>query len=238
VDGTDNLGVKYLINDACVLSKKPLVYGSLYKFDGYVSSFNILKDDGTYSCNLRDAFPKMATDIPNCEEAGTLNPIVGAIALLQVNEVVKYITKTGKLLADKLLIYNVLENSQYKIKLKKNVSVDVASVFRESTYLIDYCANQKSDLLISANELKNRLKVNKTIIVSVINNLETEIPFPVDQKTPLRNFDIESFDVDLDKEYIIVCNRGITSYDVTLKLKDKYPNLSVLSLSGGINNYL
>lgn len=120
VDGTDSLPIKYLINDACVLLKKPLVYGSLYKFEGYVATFNVLNGEGDYTCNLRDAFPKIATDIPNCEEAGTLNPIVGIIALLQVNEVIKLITKTGKLLVNQLLIYNALENSQFKMKLRKN----------------------------------------------------------------------------------------------------------------------
>lgn len=68
VDGTDSLPTKYLLNDACVLKNKPLVYGSLYKFDGYVATFNVLQKDGNYSSNLRDAFPEMATDIPNCEE--------------------------------------------------------------------------------------------------------------------------------------------------------------------------
>lgn len=119
VDGTDSLPIKYLINDACVLSKKPLVYGSLYKFDGYVATFNVLNGDGDYTCNLRDAFPKIATDIPNCEEAGTMNPIVGIIALLQANEVIKLITRKGNLLVNQLLIYNVLNNSQFKMKLKK-----------------------------------------------------------------------------------------------------------------------
>ena len=141
------------------------------------------------------------------------------------------------MLADQLLIYNVLENSHFKIKLKKNESIHVETIFQESTYLIDPCANQNSSLLISANELKEKLKLNKAIIVSVINNLETEIPFRIDQKEPLGTFDIEKFEVDLNKEYIIVCNRGITSYDITFKLREKYPDLDVLSLSGGINNY-
>ena len=65
VDGTDSLPTKYLLNDACVIKNKSLVYGSLYKFDGYVSTFNVLQKDGSYSSNLRDAFPEMATDIPN-----------------------------------------------------------------------------------------------------------------------------------------------------------------------------
>ncbi len=237
VDGTDNLGVKYLINDACVLAKKPLVYGSLYKFDGYVATFNLMNNDGTYSCNLRDAFPKMATDIPNCEEAGTLNPIVGTIALLQVNEVIKFITNTGKLLKDQLLIYNVLENSHYKIKLKKNNTVNVESIFKDSTYLIDHCATQDKALLISAFELKEKLNSENAVVISVVNNLNTKIPFKVDRKEPFSTFDFEKFNPDLKKEYVIVCNRGITSYDVTLKLKEKYPTLTVLSLSEGINNY-
>ena len=96
VDGTDSLTIKYLLNDACVIKKKPLVYGSLYKFDGYVATFNVLQKDGSYSSNLRDAFPEMATDIPNCEEAGTLNSIVGTIATQQVNEILKLITGIGK----------------------------------------------------------------------------------------------------------------------------------------------
>ncbi|MDC1237933.1 HesA/MoeB/ThiF family protein, partial [Polaribacter sp.] len=79
VDGTDSLPTKYLLNDACVLRNKPLVYGSLYKFDGYVATFNVLQKDERYSANLRDVFPEIATDIPNCEEAGTLNAIVGVI---------------------------------------------------------------------------------------------------------------------------------------------------------------
>ena len=91
IDGTDSLPTKYLLNDACVIKGKPLVYGSLYKFDGYVASFNVEQKDGTFSSNLRDAFPKMATDVPNCEEAGTLNSIVSLIATQQVNEVLKLV---------------------------------------------------------------------------------------------------------------------------------------------------
>ena len=122
IDGTDSLPTKYLLNDACVIKKKPLIYGSLYKFDGYVASFNVEQKDGTFSANLRDAFPKMATDVPNCEEAGTLNSIVSLIATQQVNEVLKLVTGIGKLLMNELLIYNSLNNSQLKIKLQKSIS--------------------------------------------------------------------------------------------------------------------
>ena len=237
VDGTDNLQVKYLINDACVIAKKPLVYGSLYKFDGYAATFNVLDEDGNYSCNLRDAFPKIATDIPNCEEAGTMNPIVGMIALLQVNEVIKLITKTGKLLTNQLLIYNALENTQFKMKLKKNTSLDIKAIFENSDYVVETCANQDPALLISAFELKEKIGDSSLEIVSILNNSEEFIPFKVHQKKPYNVFDVETFDPNFQKNYVIVCKKGITSYEITLKLKEKYPLLSVVSLSEGIINY-
>jgi len=237
VDGTDNLQIKYLINDACVLAKKPLVYGSLYKFDGYVSTFNVLNDDGTYTCNLRDAFPKIATYIPNCEEAGTLNPIVGTIALLQVNEVVKLITKTGNLLVNQLLICNVLENTQFKMKLKKNNSFIFEEIFNNSEYLDIHCTTQNEDFLISSSQLKERILDKELEIISVINNLDTVIPFRVHKKIPHNRFNSDDFIPDFKKYYVIVCSKGILSYDVTLKLRKKYPSLKVFSLVEGIEKY-
>ncbi|SNR55867.1 HesA/MoeB/ThiF family protein [Lutibacter flavus] len=237
VDGTDNLQIKYLINDACVLSKKPLVYGSLYKFDGYVATFNVLNGEGDYTSNLRDAFPKIATNIPNCEEAGTLNPIVGIIALLQVNEVIKLITKIGKPLLNQLLIYNSLDNSQLKVKIKRNKSLIFKDIFNDSTYLSEQCETQDSSLLITCDELKSRLIDENIKIVSVVNDINATLPFEVDQKIPYTTFNVDDFIPDFKKYYVIVCNKGITSYDVTLKLKEKYPLLSIFSLSEGIDNY-
>jgi len=237
VEGTDNLQIKYLINDACVLTKKPLVYGSLYKFDGYVATFNVLNGEGDYTCNLRDAFPIIATDIPNCEEAGTLNPVVGITALLQVNEVIKLITKTGKLLTNQLLIYNVLENSQFKMKLKKNKSLIFQDIFKNSNYLDAHCTTQDSALLITASELKNRLNSKNIEIISVYNNENTFLPFEAYQKMPYKTFNAAEFIPNFDKDYVIVCKKGITSYNVTLKLKEKYPSLNVFSLFEGIDTY-
>lgn len=237
VDGTDSLPIKYLINDACVLLKKPLVYGSLYKFDGYVATFNVLNNTGGFSCNLRDAFPTIATDIPNCEEAGTMNPIVGVIALMQANEVVKLLTKTGKLITNQLLIYNALENSQFKMKLRKNESINIEDIFKNSDYLDTYCETQDTNLLITASEFKKIETDDKVEVISVLNHTDAPIPFKVHQKIPYKTFNVEDFNPDFDKKYVIICKKGITSYDVTLKLKEKYPLLSVVSLVKGIDNY-
>jgi adenylyltransferase/sulfurtransferase len=157
VDATDSLPTKYLLNDACVVKQKPLVYGSLYKFDGYVATFNMLQKDGSYSANLRDAFPEMATDIPNCEEAGTLNAIVGLIATAQVNEVLKIITGVGKPLTNELLIYNSLQNIQLKMKLKSIFNKEkITKIFKVQTYVDAACANQNPDWQISPETLKSK----------------------------------------------------------------------------------
>jgi adenylyltransferase/sulfurtransferase len=236
IDGTDSLPTKYLLNDACVIKNKPLVYGSLYKFDGYVATFNVLQKDGSYSANLRDAFPEMATDIPNCEEAGTLNSIVGLIATQQVNEVLKLITGIGKPLTNELLIYNSLQNTQLKMKLKPQfLKEKIAKLFKIQTYVDAACANQNPDWQISPAALKEKLGDSNLEIIAVLENLK--LPFEVNQTIHINKFDADKVEVDFNKTYVMVCQRGFNSYRATDKLKKKYPDLEVLNLTGGISSY-
>tara|TARA_R110000787_G_scaffold200643_7_gene311632 strand:+ start:6982 stop:8070 length:1089 start_codon:yes stop_codon:yes gene_type:complete len=240
VDGTDSLPTKYLLNDVCVMQGKPLVYGSLYKFDGYVSTFNVLQENGSYSANLRDAFPEMNTDIPNCEEAGTLNAIVGMIATSQVNEVLKIITGIGKPLANELLIYNTLQNTQLKMKLSPKILKEkIASLFKMQTYFDAACGTQNPDWQISPEELKKRLsdteRSGRVELIAVLPNLK--LPFKVHQTIPIQEFDANTFTVDEKKTYVMVCQRGFNSYKATEQLKEKHPTLNVLNLTGGISNY-
>lgn len=244
VDGTDSLPTKYLLNDACVIKNKPLIYGSLYKFDGYVASFNIEQNDGNYSANLRDAFPKMATDIPNCEEAGTLNSIVSLIAAQQVNEVLKLITGIGKPLTNELLIYNSLNNSQLKMKLTSldscysERSRRISQIFEKETYFDASCEVQNLDWLISSSELENEMSgrsESRPIIISVLENLETSLK--VDRVIPITKLKVEEFHPQENKKYVLVCQKGITSYRATQILKERFPNATILSLSGGVTNY-
>ncbi len=238
VDATDSLPTKYLLNDACVLQNKPLVYGSLYKFDGYVASFNMLEKDGTYSANLRDAFPEMATNIPTCEEAGTLNAIVSTIASLQVNEVLKQVLGLGKSIINSLLIYDSLQNKQLTIALKKTVSKkEIAGIFEQENYFDARCVPQNSDWLIPAQVLKKKLEVqnNRLKIISVIEDKTLTYPFTIHQKTTLAA--LHNFVVEKNTEYIMVCKKGITSYSATELLKGKFPEASIFSLQGGLLNY-
>lgn len=100
VDGSDNFPTRYLVNDACVILNKPLVFGSIFKFEGQVSVFNY-KGGPTYRC-LYPA-PPAANEVPNCSEIGVIGVLPGIIGTLQSNEVIKIITGIGEVLSGKLL---------------------------------------------------------------------------------------------------------------------------------------
>ena len=234
LDGTDHLPTKYLINDVCVLLKKPLVYGSLYKFDGYVASFNLQKEDGEFSTNLRDAFPEISKDVPNCEEAGTLNPIVGIIALMQVNEVLKIASGVGESMTDELVIFNALKNSQFKLNLK-STHRDFDEIFKTTSYEHVLCSTQNSAWLISNSELKAEEGNYK--IFNLTNRKESEIPFQEFESILFRDFNVEEFNPNQEEKYVFVCNKGISSYTILERVKKIYPELEAFSLVGGLENY-
>jgi len=240
IDCTDSLPIKYLINDACVLQDKILVYGSLYKFDGYVATFNAEENDGLRSSNLRDAFPEIPENsIPNCSEAGTLNTIVGIIGLMQANEVLKIVANKGTFIMNKLLIYNSLDNIQYNMKLKNTFTKEkIQTIFDNENYTDVNCELQDEELLISAAELKDKIVNRENLrLISVIENRDAKLPFKVDLKIPLSSFEIEKLELKKNREYVIICNQGVSSYIVVQRIKKAYPNLKVLNLKNGIIGY-
>lgn len=117
VDGTDNFPTRYLINDACVMLKKPLVSGAILRFEGQVTT--ILPGDGPcYRCLFEE--PPPAGLVPSCQEAGVLGVLPGVIGALQATEVLKLIIEKGKSLAGQLLIYDALGVNFRKVKIPKN----------------------------------------------------------------------------------------------------------------------
>jgi adenylyltransferase/sulfurtransferase len=241
LDCTDHLPTKYLLNDACVLKDKVLVYGSLYKFDGYVSTFNVKVNENKRTANLRDAFPEIPTEnIPNCSEIGTLNSIVGIIGIMQANEVLKIVTKIGKPLIRQLLIYNSLDNSQFIMKLKSNFDKRIISQLFESESYENISCEVEESIVITQDDFKKVLGNRKTLIkiISVIDDEELELPFDVDEKIPF--YDIDEWLEELGEytnEYIFVCNRGNSSLRATYLCKEQYPKLKVRSLEGGIEGF-
>lgn len=132
-DGTDNFPTRYLVNDACVLSEKPYVYGSIFRFEGQVSIFNALLPDGSRGPNYRNLYPSPPPpdQIPNCAEGGVLGVLPGIIGSMQANEVIKLITGIGEGLIGRLLLFDAAYFTQRVLRIPPGVPVEVGE-------LIDY----------------------------------------------------------------------------------------------------
>ena len=160
------------------------------------------------------------------------------IALMQTNEVIKFFIQSGKPLINKILIYNAMDNSQFIMNLKPSFSIDkIKEIYLADSYYDARCEVQDKKLIISAADLKKRINDDHLQILSVINNSDVHFPFRVDQKIPLSKLNTEQFQPDPAKDLIVVCHKGITSYKATKLIKQKYPELNVLSLQHGIDHY-
>jgi sulfur-carrier protein adenylyltransferase/sulfurtransferase len=109
LDGTDNRETKYLLNDACVLAGKPLVFAAISQYEGHLAIFNY-PPGSPDAANYRDIFPDTLSPEPSCQETGVLGVLPGIIGCMQCNETIKLITGTGKSLVNRLLVYNALTN--------------------------------------------------------------------------------------------------------------------------------
>jgi molybdopterin/thiamine biosynthesis adenylyltransferase/rhodanese-related sulfurtransferase len=118
VDGSDNFATRYLVNDACVLLNKPLIYGAISQYEGQVAIFNSQQDEER-SANYRDLFPHppQEGEVLNCAEAGVIGVLPGIIGSMMANETIKLITGTGKPLANRLFTYNTLNNQTYELEI-------------------------------------------------------------------------------------------------------------------------
>jgi adenylyltransferase/sulfurtransferase len=124
VDATDNIQARYLLNDACIIKNKVLVHASLYKFQGMVSVFNY-QNGPSYRCLF--PFPPRSEKLLESSGTGILGALVGIVGSIQASEVIKIITGVGEVLSGKVLIYNLLNHSLHKYRLKreeKNFEID------------------------------------------------------------------------------------------------------------------
>ncbi|MEO6850734.1 MAG: HesA/MoeB/ThiF family protein [Mucilaginibacter sp.] len=227
VDGTDNFETRYLLNDAAVLSGKPLVYGAIYQFEGQVAVWNLLNTHGTFSPNYRDVFPEVdATQIPNCAEGGVIPTLAGIIGCMQANEVIKYITKTGELLSGKMLVLDAQTLQSRIIKIGSVSKTPITEL--QST----------SDIpTISIAELKKGLAENLFELVDVRTDRERD-QFDIGGKhIPLDELE-ENIDLfNNDSQTVFYCATGKRSDDAVKLIKQKYPTASVFSLEGGLSDW-
>src|SRR5271155_3013589 len=134
-DGTDNFQTRYLVNDACVLSGKPNVYGSIFRFEGQASVF-ATKEGPCYRCLYPEPPPPGL--VPSCAEGGVLGILPGLVGVIQATEVIKLILGQGEPLIGRLLLVDSLSMRFRELKLRKNPDCPVCGTNPTVTQLIDY----------------------------------------------------------------------------------------------------
>lgn len=135
VDGTDNFPTRYLLNDLAVLTRRPFIYGSIFRFEGQVSVFDA-RTGPCYRCLFPE--PPPPGIIPSCSQAGVFGVLPGTIGTLQATEALKLILGLGEPLIGKLLLYDALDISMQTIRLRKNPACKICGLEPQITHLIDY----------------------------------------------------------------------------------------------------
>ncbi|WP_340198623.1 ThiF family adenylyltransferase [Ascidiimonas sp. W6] len=233
VDCSDNFETRYLINDACVILKKPFVYGALHAFEGHLSVFNY-KSGPTYRC----LFPNIPTaeEIPDCNTNGVLGVIPGIIGNFQALEVVKLITEIGTSLSGKLMIYDGLEQQIRKINIPVNLeNFKIQKLTKSSNYLICSATNK----VIDTKELKSLMgSVPSLQLVDVRNTDEYKnYAIPGSIHIPLDQITARFQEINSNQSVYLICESGVRSAKALKILSNLNPELEIFEVDGGIRKF-
>jgi adenylyltransferase/sulfurtransferase len=215
-DGTDNFATRYLVNDACVLTGKPNVYASIFRFEGQASVF-ATKDGPCYRCLY--AAPPPPGLVPSCAEGGVLGILPGLLGVVQATEVIKLILGLGDPLIGRLLLVDALGMKFRELRLRKNPDCPVCGANPTVKELIDYeefCGIRGEDAAVTVKvpeikpeELKSRLDAGKDIFVlDVREPHEFQICNIGGYLIPLGELSRRVHELDSSREMVVLCRSG------------------------------
>ncbi|MBI5216245.1 MAG: molybdopterin-synthase adenylyltransferase MoeB [Ignavibacteriae bacterium] len=241
IDGTDNFPTRYLVNDACVMLKKPNVYGSIFRFDGQVSVFDAERGP-CYRCLYPSPPPPEL--VPNCAEGGVLGALPGVIGTLQALEAMKLILGCGEPLIGRLLVFDGLMLQFQELKIKKNPDCPMCGEHPSITKLIDYeeFCNPSTGFLTEKNELTPKelhelmKKENNIFLLDVREQYEYRICNIGGVLMPLATIPQHLDGLPNDKPIVVMCHHGIRSARAVEFLKNNGFH-NVINLAGGIDEW-
>jgi sulfur-carrier protein adenylyltransferase/sulfurtransferase len=240
-DGTDNFATRYLVNDACVLSGKPNVYASIFRFEGQASVF-ATRQGPCYRCLFPEPPPGA---VPSCAEGGVLGVLPGLLGVIQATEVLKLILGAGESLTGRLLLVDALTMRFRQVKLRKNPECPVCGDNPTVRRLVDYnqfCAIRGEGSAICSSivpeiqpeDLKRRLdKGDDILVLDVREPHEYQICNIRGHLIPLGDLPQRLHELNPNREIIVHCKAGVRSAQAVELLRDRgFQN--VTSLAGGI----
>ena len=244
VDGTDNFPTRYLVNDACVISGKPNVYGSIFRFEGQMSVF-AAAGGPCYRCMFPDPPPPGL--VPSCAEGGVLGILPGVVGTIQATEAIKKILGVGELLIGRFLLFDALKMRFRELKVRKDADCPVCGDHPTVTELIDYeqfCgvvpeapvteAPPPSDEA-TVEELKTRLdRRDQFLLLDVREPREFEIcRIPGSVLIPLNELPSRLSELEERGEMIVHCRSGVRSGKAVRLLRESGFG-GARNLTGGI----
>ena len=244
VDGTDNFPTRYLTNDACVLLKKPNVYGSIFRFEGQASVFAPHLGGPCYRCLYPEPPPPGA--VPSCAEGGVLGVLPGIIGLIQATEILKLILGKGTSLLSRLLLFNALDMRFRELKLRRDPQCPLCGETPTITQLIDYenfCGipppspiNTMHPDEVTVHELKKAIE-NPQLGIQVLDVREPN-EYQIARINGARLVPLSTLtecfkELDPNHTYYIHCHAGVRSLHALQFLREQgFKNLK--SVKGGI----
>jgi len=240
-DGTDNFPTRYLVNDACVITGKPNVYGSIFRFEGHASVF-ATKEGPCYRCLYPEPPPPGL--VPSCAEGGVLGILPGLVGVMQATEVIKLILGIGDPLIGRLLLIDSLGMKFRELKLRKNPDCPVCGAHPTITKLVDYnefCGIRGEEKPVEAGipeiqveELKRRLDAGEDIFVlDVREPHEYQICNIGGHLIPLGDLPKRVNELDTSREIVAHCKMGGRSAKAVQFLRQT-GFTKVKNLTGGI----
>jgi len=247
VDGTDNFPTRYLVNDACVLTGKANVYGSIFRFEGQASVFWAAAPNGGGACyRCLYSEPPPPGLVPSCAEGGVLGVLPGIVGAIQAAETIKLILGAKDTLVNRLLLFDAWQMKFREFKLRKDPNCKVCSENATIKELIDYeefCGLRSQPQPaatgleeISATELKQRLDRGQDVqIIDVRETFEYEIArIPGTTLIPLGQVVTRMNEIDPSRETVMHCKAGVRSAKAIAALKQTGFPGRLINLKGGI----
>ena len=227
VDGSDNFETRYLINDAALITNRPVVFGAIFKFEGQLSVFNY-NNGPTYRCLF--PVPPTKENIPNCSEVGVLGVLPGIVGSMQANEVLKIVLGIGEVLSGKLCCYNSKTNDFQTLLIQKNE--DLIAKYRGVP--IGQLPELNCELGVQEISINEAMKKEEALIIDVREFHETpKLDLENYEQIPMKDVPFNLDRIDLGKEVIVVCQRGIRSIKVVEFLQEQNIK-NCYSLKGGV----
>jgi sulfur-carrier protein adenylyltransferase/sulfurtransferase len=240
VDGSDNFPTRYLSNDVCVWSRKPNIYGSVFRFEGQSTVFAPHLRGPCYRCLFPE--PPEPGSVPNCAEAGVLGVLPGIIGLIQAIEAIKLIVGLGDSLTGRLLYFDALKMTFREFAVRRDPQCPVCGDSPTITEPIDYDAFCQSRTLaqepavpaISVQELSRKLKHDRVLVLDVREPFEYDIA-RIDGSTlvPLGELPDRLGELPRDRQIVVMCKTGVRSAEaITFLQQEGFRD--IYNLDGGI----